>query len=224
MLLPPTESTQDMSHKQPVDLLIGLDCPWSASWRRSIMGPLVPCSSPTNQSHHVQHVDNPDVIHSLNQLEHQKPLTDNLNEDLGTSDSDNDLYHSLVTPTQILGKWHCLNQSDWCSCLQVTDQCGEEYTPIILTDQQYLDIEALWAISHQPAPTSTLHSEPFYWQGRTLHQVIPEVYQDFFNVFSWEEAKKCLLILSLNMNSPWEWPDPPHSHIYPLSGTELSLL
>ena len=56
-------------------------------------------------------------------------------------------------------------------------------------------------------------------------KVVPEAYQDFFDVFSQEEAK--------NMPPHHEFDHeihlendqtPPHSHIYPLSGTELSLL
>jgi len=56
---------------------------------------------------------------------------------------------------------------------------------------------------------STLYSEPLLTNEVELFpKFVPEVYQDFFNVFSQEEAN--------NM--------PPHSHIYPVSGTELSLL
>jgi len=36
---------------------------------------------------------------------------------------------------------------------------------------------------------SALHAEPFYQWGRTLCQSLPEAYQDFFDVFSQEEAK-----------------------------------
>jgi len=51
------------------------------------------------------------------------------------------------------------------------------------------------------------------------------VYQDFFNVFSREEAKNmpphCEFDHKIHLENDQT---PPHSHIYPLSGTELSLL
>ena len=73
---------------------------------------------------------------------------------------------------------------------------------------------------------STLHSEPLPTNKAELFaKVVPKVYQDFFDVFLREEAK--------NMPPHGEFDHeihiendqtPPHSHIYPLSGTELSLL
>ena len=63
---------------------------------------------------------------------------------------------------------------------------GEEvYTINIQLTSNYQDIEALRAVGHQHAPTSTLHSEPLPTDEAELFtKVIPEVYQDFFNVFS----------------------------------------
>ena len=63
---------------------------------------------------------------------------------------------------------------------------GEEvYTINIQPISNYLDIEALRAISHQPAPTSALHSEPLPTDEVELFsKVFPEAYQDLFNVFS----------------------------------------
>src|SRR5882724_5769775 len=68
---------------------------------------------------------------------------------------------------------------------------GEEvYTINIQLNNNYLDIDALQAISHQPAPMSTLHSEPLPTNEAELFtKVIPEAYQDFFDMFSQEEAK-----------------------------------
>jgi len=44
---------------------------------------------------------------------------------------------------------------------------------------------ALQAVGHQPAPTSALHTEPLPTNEVELFaEVVPEVYQDFFDVFS----------------------------------------
>jgi len=84
----------------------------------------------------------------------------------------------------------------------------------------------LQAVSNNPAPTTALHSEPLPTnEAELFSKVIPEAYHDFFDVFSREEAK--------NMPPRHEFDHqihlendqmPPHSHIYLLSGTELSLL
>jgi len=51
------------------------------------------------------------------------------------------------------------------------------------------------------------------------------VYQDFFNVFSQEEAKHMPPHHEFDHEIHIENDQtPPHSHIYPLSGTELGLL
>src|SRR5882672_930487 len=104
---------------------------------------------------------------------------------------------------------------------------GEEvYTINIQLTSDYQDIEALRAVGNTPAPTTALHYEPLPTDEAELFaKVVPEVYQDFFDVFSREEAK--------NMPPHHEFDHkihlkndqtPPHSHIYPLFGTELGLL
>jgi len=53
-------------------------------------------------------------------------------------------------------------------------------------------------------------------------KVVPEAYNDFFDVFSREEAKNmpphCAFDHEIHLEND---KTPPHSHIYPLSGTEL---
>ena len=73
---------------------------------------------------------------------------------------------------------------------------------------------------------STLHYEPLPTNEAELFaKVIPEAYKDFFDVFSQEEAKKmpphCKFDHEIHIENDQT---PPHSHIYPLSGTELGLL
>jgi len=89
-----------------------------------------------------------------------------------------------------------------------------------------LGIAALRAVSSQPAPTSALHAEPLPTDEAELFaKVVPEAYQDFFDVFSREEAKNmpphCEFDHEIHIENDQT---PPHSHIYPLSGTELGLL
>src|SRR5882724_11448121 len=104
---------------------------------------------------------------------------------------------------------------------------GEEvYTINIQPTSDYLNIMALQGISNQPAPTSTLHDEPLPTDKVELFtKVVPEEYLDFFDVFSQEEAKNmpphCEFDHEIHLESDQM---PPHSHIYLLSGTELSLL
>ena len=81
----------------------------------------------------------------------------------------------------------------------------------------------LWAVGSDPALTASLHTEPLPMdKGELIAKVVPPEYHNLFNVFSREKAK---LI-------PPHWPydhtidlendqAPPHSHIYPLSGTVL---
>jgi len=68
---------------------------------------------------------------------------------------------------------------------------GEEvYTINIQLTSDYLDIVALRAVSNQPTPMSALHSEPLPTDEAELFaKIIPEAYQDSFEVFSQEEAK-----------------------------------
>jgi len=109
----------------------------------------------------------------------------------------------------------------------MANQCREEvYTINIQLTSNYLDIVALRAIGNQPAPISALHDEPLPTNEAELFaKVIPEVYQDFFDVFSQDEAKNmpphCEFDHEIHMKNDQL---PPHSHIYLLSGTELGLL
>src|SRR5882724_7082134 len=104
---------------------------------------------------------------------------------------------------------------------------GEEvYTINIQPTTDHKNIEALQAVGNNPAPTTALHSESLPTDEAELFaKVVPEAYHNFFDMFSREEAK--------NMPPRHEFDHqihlendqmPPHSHIYPLSGTELSLL
>jgi len=63
---------------------------------------------------------------------------------------------------------------------------GEEvYTINIQPISDYLGIKALQVTGHQPAPTCTIHSEPLpTHEVEHFSKVIPEAYQDSFNVFS----------------------------------------
>src|SRR5882672_6352085 len=73
---------------------------------------------------------------------------------------------------------------------QLIDMGEEVYTINIQPTSDYRDIEALRAIRNTPAPTTALHSEPLPTDEAELFtKVVPEVYQDFFDVFSREEAK-----------------------------------
>ena len=73
---------------------------------------------------------------------------------------------------------------------------------------------------------SALHNEPLPTNEVELFaKVVPEVYQDFFDVFSREEAKNMPPHHKFDHEIHIENDQmPPHSHIYPLSGTELGLL
>ena len=73
---------------------------------------------------------------------------------------------------------------------------------------------------------SLLHAEPLPTdKNELITKVVPWEYHDFFNVFSCKEAKL------MPPHQPYDHTIdlendqmPPHSHIYPLSGTELSTL
>jgi len=68
---------------------------------------------------------------------------------------------------------------------QLIDAGEEVYTINIQPTSDYLDIPALQAVGNQPAPTSALHSEPLPTDEAELFtKVVPEAYQDFFDVFS----------------------------------------
>ena len=62
-------------------------------------------------------------------------------------------------------------------------------------------------------------------EGELIAKVVPPEYHDFFDVFSREEAKLMPLHRPYDHTIDLEGDQmPPHSHIYPLSGTELGIL
>ena len=68
---------------------------------------------------------------------------------------------------------------------QLIDAGEEVYTINIQLTSDYLDIAALRAVGNQPIPTSALHSEPLPTDEAELFaKVVPEAYQDLFDVFS----------------------------------------
>src|SRR5882672_10849884 len=81
---------------------------------------------------------------------------------------------------------------------QLIDAGEEVYTINIQPTRDYQDIEALCVVSNTPAPMTALHPEPLpIDEAELFTKVVPKVYQDFFDVFSWEEAK--------NMPECWPW-------------------
>jgi len=121
---------------------------------------------------------------------------------------------------------------------------GEEvYTISIQPTSDHLVHETLRTVGNNPvtvarqqnklkelttnnAPTTALHSEPLPTnEGELFAKVIPTEYQDYFNVFSREEAKNLPPHREFDHEIHLENDQtPPHSHIYPLSGTELGLV
>ena len=87
-------------------------------------------------------------------------------------------------------------------------------------------IATLRAVGNDPAPTTVLHAEPLPTdENELITKVVPPEYHDFFNVFSREEAKLMPPHRPYDHTIDLENDQmPPHSHIYPLSGTELSTL
>src|SRR5882724_5922490 len=228
----PLNTTQATSHEQPMALPVGSDCLRSAFIEEVDDEDLyVPSSGSPPIGHTIlQHVDDPDVIDSPGPTQPRVPLpTDNPDEGLGAPDSsDNSLpflgdpepeFFGEMTPPSIslIGaaafKW-------------LIDAGKEVYTINIQLTSNYLDIVALRAVGSQPAPTSALHTEPLPTDEAELFaKVVPEAYQDFFDVFSREEANNMPPHREFDHEIHIENDQtPPHSHIYPLSGTELSLL
>ena len=87
-------------------------------------------------------------------------------------------------------------------------------------------IANLQAVGNDPAPTMALHAELLPMdENKLITKVVPPEYHNFFNVFSHKEVKL------MPPHHPYDHTIdlendqmPPHSHIYPLSGTELSTL
>jgi hypothetical protein len=85
---------------------------------------------------------------------------------------------------------------------------------------------SLRAVSNQPAPTTLLHQEPLPEDEMEMFKkVVPEVYHDFFNIFSHAKAKTFPPHRSYDHTINIEDDGvPPHGPIYPLSNTELEAL
>src|SRR5882724_1410040 len=221
-----------MSHKQPVDLPIGSDHPQSAFIEEvDNKDHPVLSSGPQPLSHAtVQHVDDPDFIDSPGPTSSQvPPPIDDPHEDLGASNSDDHFLPFLGDPeSKFFGKTTppSISLIGMAAFKWLIDAGEEVYTINIQLTSDYLDIMALQAIGHQPAPTSALHSELLPTDKAELFaKVVPEAYQDFFDVFSQEEAKNMPPHHKFDHENHLENDQmPPHSHIYLLSGTELSLL
>jgi len=182
---------QAMSHEQPVDLPIGSDHPQSAFIEEVNDEDLpVPSSSPQLIGHAtVQHVDDPEFIGSPGLTRSLVPLpTNDPHEDKGTSNSDYDSLPFLGDPKpKFFGETTLPSISliGVAAFKQLIDAGEEVYTINIQPTSDYLDIEALQAVSHQSTPTSTLHSEPLPTKKEELFaKFVPEAYQDFFDVFS----------------------------------------
>src|SRR5882724_2836084 len=170
-----------MSHKQPVDLPIGSDCPQSAFIEEVDDEDLtVPSSGPQLIGHAtVQHIDDPDFIDSPGPTTSQVPPTINdPHEDLGASDDDDDSLPFLGDPKpEFFGETTLPSISliGAATFKRLIDAGEEVYTINIQPTSDYLDIAALQAVGSQPAPTSALHSEPLPTDEAELFaKVVPE--------------------------------------------------
>ena len=87
-------------------------------------------------------------------------------------------------------------------------------------------IANLRVVGNDLAPTTVLHAEPLPTdENELITKVDPTEYHDFFNVFSREEAKLMPPHRPYDHTIDLENDQmPPHSYIYPLSGTKLSTL
>jgi|SRR5882724_11659182 len=96
---------------------------------------------------------------SLSWLEHQHHLTDNLTEDIGTSNSNDESLPFLGDPEPKFFSEMTLPSISLIgvAAFKWLIYMGEEvYTINIQPTSHYLEIKALHAISHQPTPTSAL--------------------------------------------------------------------
>jgi len=180
-----------MSHEQPVDLPVGSKGPRSAFIKEVDDEDLpVPYSGPQLISHTaVQHVDDPDLFNSPGPTSSPvSPTIKNPHEDLGISDSNNNCLPFLGDPKpEFFGemKLPSISLIGVAAFKWLIDVGEEVYTINIQPTSDYLDIMALQAIGNQPAPMSTLHSEPLPTdEAEIFSKVIPEAYQEFFDVFS----------------------------------------
>src|SRR5882724_4654864 len=178
----------------------------------------------------VQHINDPDLFHGPGMTSSSvPPPIEDPHEDLDASDSNDDSLPFLGDPKpEFFGKETppSISLIGAAAFKRLIDAGEEVYTINIQPTSNYLDIVALRAVSTQPAPTSTLHSELLPTDKAELFaKVVPEAYKDFFDVFSQEEAKNMPPHHKFDHENHLENDQmPPHSHIYLLSGTELSLL
>ena len=102
---------------------------------------------------------------------------------------------------------------------------GEDET-FLLDIQPTTEPVLLHAMKNQPAPTTLLHREPLPKEESEMFKVVvPEEYQDFFDIFSRTNAKTLLPHCPYDHTIEIENDgSPPHGPIYPLSNTELEAL
>src|SRR5882672_2615477 len=228
----PLKTTQATSHEQPVDTPIGSERPCSAFIEEvDDEDAFVMPVNPELIGHTmVQHVNDPDNVEEPFASSQPRPcstgndpagvLPPNPNDDTipPLGDPEHEFFGETTPPSiSLIGA---------AAFKRLIDAGEEVYTINIQPTSDYQDIEALRAVSNTPAPTTALHSEPLPTDEAELFaKVVPEVYQDFFNVFSREEAKNMPPHREFDHKIHLENDQtPPHSHIYPLSGTELGLL
>ena len=109
---------------------------------------------------------------------------------------------------------------------KLIDQGNEVFTLSYKPVSPPEDVAQLRAIGNDPAPTTSLHMELLPTdEGKLIAKVVTPKCHDFFDVFSRKEAKL------MPPHRPYDHTidlendqAPPHSHIYPLSGTALSIL
>src|SRR5467141_1589393 len=228
----PLKTTQATSHEQPVDTPIGSERPRSAFIEEvddedAFVMPVNP--EPIGHTM-VQHVNDQDNVEEPFAPGRPRPCsTGNDPADVLPPDPDDDTIPPLGDPEpEFFGEMTLPSISliGAAAFKQLIDAGEEVYTINIQLTSNYQDIEALRAIGNTPTPTTALHSEPLPTNEAELFaKVVPEVYQDFFNVFSQEEANNMPPHREFDHKIYLENDQtPPHSHIYPLSGTELGLL
>src|SRR5882672_6874947 len=228
----PLKTTQATSHEQPVDTSIGSERPRSAFIEEvddedAFVKPLGP--EPIGHTM-VQHVDDPDPFDEPIIPGRPHPCSmGNDPADIRPPDSDDDTIPLLGDPEhEFFGETTppSISLIGAVAFKQLIDVGEEIYTINIQPTSDYQDIEALCTVGNTPTPTTALHSEPLPTEEAELFaKVVLEVYQDFFDVFSQEEGKNMPPHRKFDHKIHLENDQkPPHSHIYPLSGTELSLL
>src|SRR5467141_4188724 len=228
----PLKTTQATSHEQPVDTPIGSECPRSALIEEvddedAFVMPVDP--EPIGHTT-VQHVNDPDNVEEPFAPGRPRPCsTGNDPADVLPPDPDDDTIPPLGDPEhKFFGETTppSISLIGVAAFKQLIDAGEEVYIINIQPTSDYQDIEALRAIGNTPIPTMALHSEPLPTDEAELFaKVVPQVYQDFFDVFSQEEVKNMPPHRKFDHKIHLENDQtPPHSHIYPLSGTELGLL